>query len=86
MYRVAGQIHRGSYLGECRGRVSGWEVSEEKTLSDLYILMDVAMGGPSRTRAPGRPPRGGGGRMKSLQWGSTHRDKDFMAAAAIVVA
>lgn len=60
MHRVAGQIHRGSYLGECSGRVSGWEVSEEETLSDrLYILMDVAMGGPSRTRGPGRPPGGG---------------------------
>lgn len=37
------------------GRVSEWE-----TLSDhLYIPIDVAMGGPSRTRRPGAR-RGGG--------------------------
>ena len=70
-------------------RVSGWGVSPEETLSDhLYILMEVAvrgaMGDPSLDASgPTGPP---GRRRGFPRWAATHRDQDFMAAAAIAVA
>jgi hypothetical protein len=64
---------------------SGWELSQEETLSDhLYILMDVAIRGLLRTRGHRPQPRWGR-EMKLSQWGSAHRDEEFIAVAAIAV-
>jgi hypothetical protein len=66
------------------GRVLGWEVSWQETLSDhLYILMDVAVESRPRMREPSRPSKG---RMRLPRWSATHCDDELMAAAAIVVA
>jgi hypothetical protein len=66
------------------GRVPGWQVSRQETLSDhVYILMDVALESRPRMREPGRPSKG---RVRLPRWGATHWDDDLMAAAAIVVA
>jgi hypothetical protein len=66
------------------GRVLGWEVSRQETLSDhLFILMDVAVESRPRMQEHGRPSKC---RVRLPRWGATHCDDNLMAATAIVVA
>jgi hypothetical protein len=72
------------------GRVSGWEVLAEGKLSDqLYIAMDVTVGGAGGDRSFGSCGLEGSSvrrRRSFLRWVATHRDEDLTTAAAMAVA
>jgi hypothetical protein len=71
------------------GRVSGWEVLAEKTLSDhLYIVMDVTVGSAGGDRSFELcGPEGSSARRRNFpRWATTHRDEDLMTTAAMAVA
>jgi hypothetical protein len=72
------------------GRVSGWEVLAEETLSDhLYIVMDVAIGDVRDDSSFGtRGSDGSSGRRRKNfpRWAATHWDEDLIATAAMAVA
>ena len=60
---------------------------QESLLDHLHILMEVvvggAMGDPSLVASGPTGPSGR--RRRFLRWAATHRDEDFMAAAAIAI-